>query len=278
MFQALKSWLTTTPRVRSSRRFTPQVEALHDRITPSVYVVGGHLIIYGTGYADTVSVVQSRGNYKVTEDTNVYLSKPKVTFVPAASVTGDIAFTGYDGNDKFTNRTAERCFVHGNNGDDTLIGGSAQDQLYGEAGNDYLDGGAGSDILVGGDGNDLIYAGKNDLSGNYLDGGNGDDHLSGGDGSDDMFGGAGADNLWGHGGNDNLYGNSGKDLLYGGLGDDYLNGGVGDGVADHLHGGSGRDRFVNDRHRDDHWYPWGYNPSYNLDAPVDFNKAQDSLL
>ena len=59
MFQPLKSWLTAartaTLTARTPHRFAPQVEALHDRITPTASVSGGNLNIYGTGHDDTVT-------------------------------------------------------------------------------------------------------------------------------------------------------------------------------------------------------------------------------
>jgi len=62
--------------------------------------------------------------------------------------------------------------LHGDAGDDVLVGLDGNDSLSGKSGNDRLEGGAGSDTLNGGLGNDV---------------------LDGGEGSDTLFGGLGDD-------------------------------------------------------------------------------------
>lgn len=52
--------------------------------------------------------------------------------------------------------------LHGDNGNDTLIGGAGDDVLYGDAGNDTLYGNAGNDTLIGGLGNDYLNGGAGD--------------------------------------------------------------------------------------------------------------------
>lgn len=273
---------TKTAAGRNHRRYAPQVEALHDRLTPSTFVSGGHLIIHGTVGNDLVSVTLTSDSYKVTESRlDLYFPSTRVTYVPITSVTGDLVFKGFDGNDSFTNSTALRTFAYGGNGNDTLIGGTNQDVLYGEAGDDYLDGAVGSDSLFGGDGNDLLYGGTNVDANheNYLDGGNGNDHLAGGDGADRLIGGPGADSLWGHKGDDTLEGGTGKDMLFGGAGNDRLDGGVGDGEFDYLVGGSGQDSFKFDEYTASSFLGIGLFPlKDNRDAPVDFDPTQDRIL
>ena len=73
--------------------------------------------------------------------------------------------------------------LHGDAGNDYLLGGSGDDTLNGNDGNDTLLGGAGNDTLNGGDGNDI------------LNGGAGNDILNGGAGNDILTGGLGVDTL-----------------------------------------------------------------------------------
>ena len=80
----------------------------------------------------------------------------------------------------------------GNDGDNTVVGGSGADQLQGDKGNDVLIGRGGNDTLDGGVGNDALH------------GGDGNDSLTGGDGNDILEGGAGSDALIGGAGNDTL--------------------------------------------------------------------------
>ena len=62
--------------------------------------------------------------------------------------------------------------MHGNAGNDTLIGGAGNDVLYGQAGHDELYGEDGDDRLYGGEGDDKLAGGR------------GNDYLAGGAGSD----------------------------------------------------------------------------------------------
>ena len=50
-------------------------------------------------------------------------------------------------------------FIKGNDGSDTIYGGSGNDWLKGGSGSDTLHGGFGNDVLVGGTGSDFIFAG-----------------------------------------------------------------------------------------------------------------------
>jgi Ca2+-binding RTX toxin-like protein len=240
-----------------SRRFVHGVELLHDRVMPSVDVIGGgHLLILETNLNDTVYVQYYGDSYRVTEN-------GWITDVPIAKVTGDIIFQGFDGDDKFQNFTALRTYADGGNGHDILVGDSGLDEFHGGAGDDFLQGYRGEDYLFGDEGNDVLegnVSGDGDPSYNYLNGGSGDDILYGGDGVDVILGGDGTDTLWGSGGNDTLvggsgedyvYGEAGNDVLYGGSGSDYLSGDDGDdqldggqdGSFDELYGGAGRDLF-----------------------------------
>lgn len=283
MFKSLRAMLasfrtTTMPATRQNpRRFAPQVEALHDRVTPTVYVSGGDLYIDGTPGPDVVSVVNTGSSYAVSElRTDAYLPRTRVTNIPVASVTGEVVFHGFDGNDSFANSTALRGVIYGGNGNDTLTGGSDKDWIFGDAGNDSLDGGLGADTMYGGDGNDQISAGGG-VDDNYLSGGDGNDHLYGSDGNDHLVGDAGADFLAGNAGFDWLEGGTGRDSLYGGAGSDELDGGVGDGEYDYLHGGSGSDRFHLDPVKVG-GFLWWFDLIDNRDTPADFNPTEDGII
>lgn len=126
-------------------------------------------------------------------------------------------------------------------GDDTVYTSDRGDNLFGGEGNDTLIGGKLDDWLIGGDGNDRLFAGAvvdgnadaatalaaDGGSGNYLDGGVGDDTLYGSTGSD-----------W-------LAGGEGTDVLEGGRGGDILNAGAGNEAS--LRGGAGSDHYVFNR-------------------------------
>lgn len=155
------------------------------------------------------------------------------------------------------------------------------DELDGGLGNDYLFGDEGSDTLRGGSGVDLLHGGLGD---DVLDGEEDNDELLGGEGADELYGGAGEDILWGWAlgwgynpysvasygiingqvvvdGNDILDGGADSDQLYGFAGDDILQGGEGDDIlwgdnlpnrsfalsgSDFLSGGTGNDELLGD--------------------------------
>lgn len=269
----------------ANRRYLPAMDALEARRLLTGITLDATtrtLIIDGSAGADVATVTaDNRGTTSKYDD----LLVATLTGVPTASfpqwtwVNGawqkaitSLRFTGYAGNDVFTNKTSFPVNASGGDGDDTLTGGGGADTLSGGVGNDILKGGGGNDTLRGGDGAD------------FLDGGAGNDAAFGDDGNDTITGGAGADVLrggpgadtigaywvgskwiddagddamFGHGGvdpwgddgndtiaggsgNDDLQGDAGDDLLWGDAGDDRLTGGAGN---DQLHGGSGRDNL-----------------------------------
>ncbi|MFT5327925.1 MAG: Ca2+-binding RTX toxin-like protein, partial [Planctomycetaceae bacterium] len=150
---------------------------------------------------------------------------------------------GQDGNDSIT----------GGSADDTLVGGDGADTIAGLAGNDSIDAGDGDDVVTGDDGDDTILAddGNDTVSGNL-----GNDNILGGDGEDSLSGNEGLDTLNGNSGADTISGDDGVDFILGGGGDDLITGGLegdtiignagsdtlsGDDGADFVHGGSGND-------------------------------------
>jgi uncharacterized protein YegL len=108
--------------------------------------------------------------------------------------------TQADGDSDTTDLTINYGTGDGTAGADTLTA-TATVALHGDEGNDHLIGSAGADMLFGDGGSDT------------LEGGDGEDHLYGGAGNDALFGGADADTLVGGAGNDILTGGEGADIF-----------------------------------------------------------------
>lgn len=121
--------------------------------------------------------------------------------------------------------TADHDDLRGTPGDDRILGLDGDDHInYDDfidedaQGNDTLIGGAGREIIYGGAGNDAIYAftelshgpanfrsDPEEITGDWLDGGSGDDLIVGSGGIDGIFGGPGADTISAGDGNDFIY-------------------------------------------------------------------------
>jgi Ca2+-binding RTX toxin-like protein len=82
------------------------------------------------------------------------------------------------------------AIIIGNNGDNTLNGGSQGDLILGLKGDDTIDGGGGNDFILAGKGDDTIDGGDGN---DYINGGKGDDVITGGAGNDYLVGGKGDD-------------------------------------------------------------------------------------
>jgi Ca2+-binding RTX toxin-like protein len=124
---------------------------------------------------------------------------PKIVSCDATGVTIVVVTLG-DGDDGLTNNTALPAQVLGDEGHDTLRGGSAGDQLEGGAGPDDIDGGSGNDQVFGATVQNLGAGADADL----LRGGPGNDQLEGAGGADTEDGGLGDDAMNGGPGNDTL--------------------------------------------------------------------------
>jgi len=138
-------------------------------------------------------------------------------------------------------------FLDGDNGNNTLTGGSGNDYYVDDPGNDLVKGMGGNDYFWNDAGNDTFDGGiGNDTVGDgcqYVDRGN--NRFIGGDGNDQVNGGNGKDTLFGNPGNDQVDGGRGQDILYGGSGTDIMWGGDPDGWwsndDDKLYGEDGND-------------------------------------
>lgn len=167
--------------------------------------------------------------------------------------------------------------INGNAAANELSGNAGPDTISGGPGADTIDGGSGVSYLRGEEGNDSILGGSSfdDINGNTgsdtASGGGGDDWVVGGKDNDRLFGDAGADLVYGNLGNDTLDGGSGADIIRGGQGDDSLTGGdgidfvSGDLGSDTMTGGAGADIF--------HSFTGS-----GLDRILDFNLAEGDRL
>lgn len=221
-------------------------------------LIDGDWVIRGTDGADSVVVETIEDNFRLTLNGSQSL-------IPVYLVDG-VFIKGLAENDTVDlSDTAIPARVIGDEGNDTILGGSAADILSGSSGNDSIvagdghdivRGGAGDDVLNGGDGFDSLYGGNGGdtldggLAADTLEGGHGNDHLSGGSGSDwisagpdhdTVLGGNGNDTMLGEGGDDSLSGSRGVDRIDGGHGNDTLAGG---GSRDILDGRDGDDRIL----------------------------------
>jgi Ca2+-binding RTX toxin-like protein len=117
---------------------------------PRVVLSGGILKVYGSSYADVITVTQHGNTISV-------LGK---SFL-ASSVKG-IEIRGGSGNDVITVSeliTKPTC-LFGDSGSDTIYGGGGSDVIYGGAGNDKLYGRGGDDVIYGGPDQDITDGGK----------------------------------------------------------------------------------------------------------------------
>lgn len=150
--------------------------------------------------------------------------------------------------------------ILGTEGRDILEGTSGPDVIIGLGGRDDIDGRGGADLLCSGSGagsytdDDIIGERVRGGSGDDLiDGGPGPNDLSGGSGDDSIKGSSGVDAILGGGGNDSIRALAGSDFVNGGPGKDAIrygegsDGGYGADGNDHLLGGPGNDALGSQR-------------------------------
>ena len=239
---------------------------------------------YMTDEIDHIAVATFRGNDTVTVNVESTFSRVSVHRLLVREEPFNIFCELGDGNDDFDNSASPfPSFVNGGRGVDELIGGSNTDFLSGNPilYTEYF----GHWLLwvVGDEVEDTVIgnAGDDELNGEYVLGGDGDDIISsseegnirrlpnltanyamiayGGEGEDDLYGTPGTDFLYGQGDGDEIRGFGGADFLSGGGGGDRIYGfsnnfadentpDVGDMIwggpgDDDLHGGTGNDRI-----------------------------------
>ncbi|MFN0017546.1 MAG: cadherin domain-containing protein [Pirellulaceae bacterium] len=188
-------------------RLTDVAEAL-----PPVAIVNGNLIIRGTPQPDMIFVLPASGDGDVDGRDFLVWQRGGSPAPYSIAPGGHIKVFSGAGNDTVSidSRIRVATEIHGEGGDDLLVGGSGRDVLIGGEGNDRLEGNSGDDRLEGGNGND------------YLKGWDGDDRIFGGSGNDIICGGNGNDLVLGEAGNDWLWGGDGLDIIIGGTGYDTL--------------------------------------------------------
>ena len=155
----------------------------------------GTLLIGGTSGDDAINITRRVRDGRILVDVN---GEARV-FLP--QLIKRIQAYGFGGNDAMTvGPNVRSSFLHGGDGNDTLIGGDGDDYLVGAVGNDSLTGALGDDTLEGNAGND---------------------YLLGSACHDVIYGQGGRDTLLGTRGNDRLFGGpNSADQVYGGLGAD----------------------------------------------------------
>lgn len=199
---------------------TSPVATLAVRVDP-VFVADGDLYVYGTPGNDTIRITAAGGIRPVVNGT---ASGP---FFP----TGKVKVFALAGDDAVTvdmavNRATE---LYGQEGNDTLRGGSGADRLDGGAGNDSLVATPGGDTLLGGDGDDTLTAANAGPA--VLDGGAGDDRLTAENGAYTLFGGAGNDAIRVRNGNMRVDAGDGNDTVDAANGNSTIAAGAGDDVV-----------------------------------------------
>jgi beta-glucanase (GH16 family) len=141
--------------------------------------------------------------------------------------------------DTLTGPDGQANVIHGDAGNDSIVGGTGFNQINGNQGDDTIIGHSTTgDWLLGGQGHDSIDASAS--TGNNI--------LNGNIGNDTLIGGSGADTLRGGQGDDVIHAGSGNDWISGDLGNNTIYGGQG---ADTFHAGAGHD-VVNGWHNGDH--------------------------
>jgi lysophospholipase L1-like esterase len=169
------------------------------------------------------------GDYTL-EASGVGVSKGSYALQGLALQGSDVTVQGSVADD-LIKVVAGRNYLRGNEGADSIVGGSGFDDINGNMGADTVAGGAGDDWTVGGRDDDRLF------------GEGGDDIVYGNLGNDTCDGGAGADIIRGGQGDDILEGGAGADFLSGDRGDDTVTGGAGADLF-HTFGEAGLDRIL----------------------------------
>jgi hypothetical protein len=184
-----------------------------------VTVVGHTAAIVGGDANETITApgtINGRGGDDVLTGSDPQAANPSLWLM---ALDGADTINGGLGNDTISGLSGT-SYLRGDEGIDSITGGSAFDDINGNMGNDTLHGAAGDDWVVGGKDDDVQFgdAGSDVVWGNLgndtLDGGDGNDQVRGGQGDDTLTGGAGDDFVSGDRGNDTESGGAGADLFH----------------------------------------------------------------
>ncbi len=279
MFQSTTSKKASSyNRKSNSRRAT--LEQLERRevfaTAVTAFVQQGSLFVNGTDGHDNIEIRFANNQIEVPGVMIKNAQGQLVSQLSRSVVSGKVVANGLLGNDRIavveSGNAALPVVLNGNEGNDTLVGGSANDQLFGGGGNDVLSGGRGVDQIDGGAGSDRIrevglYDGKvtgqelvlayqpavfdfdiGDITWNHVT-----DRIIGIESVDLAAQASAADGvvldasqfpgsaiLRGSNAADYLIGGRGDDQLFGNGGNDLLSGGLG---VDRIDGGTGSDRI-----------------------------------
>ena len=116
----------------------------------------GVLTVFGASGNDIIKITRTRRAYRVSAGFGTF----KVA--DGGQVSRLVVHAG-DGNDVIRlswREPSKSAELHGEAGNDVIIGSSSSDLLLGGAGNDTLRGGSGNDILIGGVGSDQLFGGS----------------------------------------------------------------------------------------------------------------------
>jgi Ca2+-binding RTX toxin-like protein len=143
-------------------RFVPNLEALGDRIVPTITATfnptAGQLTVLGDEFDNLITVSRDAAGTILVNNGQVSIAGG----TPTVDNTSPITVLGLGGNDRLeldeANGALPRAVVAGAQGNDTLIGGSANDLLVGGPGSDVALMGAGDDTFIWnpGDGSDTV--------------------------------------------------------------------------------------------------------------------------
>ncbi|MFN5822237.1 MAG: right-handed parallel beta-helix repeat-containing protein [Novosphingobium sp.] len=193
------------------------------------------------GFADWQSVLKAAG--LVPLDGVPPLGDPAVTVPPPSDAA---LVNGTEGDDTLVADVTKKVEIHGNGGNDKIVGNAFGAKMLGGLGNDKYDVKGMGDLVQedAGAGVDWVDSWIDYVLPDNVE------HLAlkvgglkgmGNALGNQIFGSDGIDQLYGLGGNDTLDGGAGNDILNGGDGDDYIVGGAG---IDKVWGGAGIDYFA----------------------------------
>ncbi len=118
-----------------------------------------HVVFAGAGAVSINQVTVATASDLLLDFTAAKSAQVRAVSVGGASTSNTVKILGSQGNDDFNGDVNSANTIVGNDGNDTIHGGSNMDSLDGGAGNDDIKSGARNDTVAGFTGNDTIDAG-----------------------------------------------------------------------------------------------------------------------